>query len=148
MTIAVDFDGCLCENKWPDIGKPVQPVINELVRRQAEGDKLILWTCREGQMLDAAILWCLNHGLRFDAINDNLEKHKDTFGNNCRKVYADEYWDDKSTMIIYAGSVCSIARKDHDGGVTVKQWRHTQLEILEPPREAKQYKRRKRWWQR
>ena len=98
-TIAVDFDGCLCEFKWPDIGKPNQPIINRLVSRQAEGDKLILWTCREGKMLDDAILWALNHGLHFDAINDNLPGHVEKYGDNCRKVFADEYWDDKSVVI-------------------------------------------------
>ena len=35
--IAVDFDGCLCEAKWPDIGEPRIPVIQELIMQQAEG---------------------------------------------------------------------------------------------------------------
>ena len=26
--IAVDFDGTLCENKWPDIGKPNEKIIS------------------------------------------------------------------------------------------------------------------------
>ena len=95
-TIAVDFDGCLCINRWPEIGEPRQQVINELVRAQAEGARLILWTCREGEALDVAIMWCLNHGLRFDAVNDNLPEHTEQYGNNCRKVFADEYWDDKA----------------------------------------------------
>lgn len=70
--IAVDFDGTLCEEKWPEIGSANQPIIDELIRRKENGDKLILWTCRCGSLLDAAILWCLNHGLEFDAVNDNL----------------------------------------------------------------------------
>ena len=97
--IAVDFDGCLCEDKWPDIGEPNQHVINALAKRQSEGAKIILWTCREGQHLQAAVMWCLNHGLKFDAINDNLEENKAAYGNNCRKVWADEYWDDKAITI-------------------------------------------------
>ena len=97
--IAVDFDGCLCEDKWPDIGEPHQHVINALAKRKSEGAKIILWTCREGQHLQAAVMWCLNHGLKFDAINDNLEENKAAYGNNCRKVWADEYWDDKAITI-------------------------------------------------
>lgn len=111
MTIAVDFDGTLCENKWPDIGQPNVPIINELIRRQEQGDKLILWTCREGMMLDRAVMWCINQGLRFDAINENTEELKELFGNDCRKVGADEYWDDKS-VIITSGSSPGIMRKD------------------------------------
>ena len=26
--IAIDFDGCLCENKYPDIGEPIFPDLN------------------------------------------------------------------------------------------------------------------------
>lgn len=107
--IAVDFDGCLCEKKWPDIGAANWDAIHALIRRRAEGDKVILWTCRDGQMLDAAILWCLNHGLKFDAINDNLESNKEQFGNNTRKVFADEYWDDKAVPVI-AGSSQPVSR--------------------------------------
>ena len=44
--IAVDFDGCLCENKWPNIGKAHEQVIHELIRQQADGAKVILWPCR------------------------------------------------------------------------------------------------------
>ena len=112
MTIAVDFDGCLCENKWPDIGKPRWGVIQELKRRAAGGDKLILWTCREGNMLQAAILWCLNRGLKFDAINDNLPENKEKYGNNCRKVWADEYWDDKSVALLHANGMYATVQAD------------------------------------
>lgn len=112
--IAVDFDGCLCKAKWPDIGEERREVINELLREQAEGAKLILWTCREGQQLQAAVMWCLNRGLKFDAVNDNLEANKDYFGNNSRKVYANEYWDDKSVCVVeYKGQWATVkARKE------------------------------------
>ena len=78
--IAVDFDGCLCESKWPNIGEPHNEVIHELIREQANGAKLILWTCREGQLLQAAVMWCLNRGLKFDAVNDNLPEMQELYG--------------------------------------------------------------------
>ena len=61
--IAVDFDGTLCENKWPEIGEPKQDVI-EYVRYQHEtnGARLILWTNRHGDKLDQAVSWCEKHG--------------------------------------------------------------------------------------
>lgn len=117
-TIAVDFDGCICENKWPEIGEPRQQVINELIKAQAEGARLILWTCREGEPLDAAVMWCLNHGLRFDAVNDNLQENIAAYGNNCRKVWADEYWDDRGVLITGVGDITSITffRKEGEAG--------------------------------
>ena len=51
--IAVDFDGTLCENKWPEIGTANEELIEYLRDRQKNGDKLILWTCRVDDMLSS-----------------------------------------------------------------------------------------------
>lgn len=98
--IAVDFDGCLCVKKWPEIGAPNWDAIHALIRRKADGDKIILWTCRDGKQLEEAVLWCINHGLRFDAVNENLPENIKFFGNDCRKVWANEYWDDRAIPVV------------------------------------------------
>lgn len=95
MIIAVDFDGTLCANAWPDIGDPNTKLIEHLIRkREDDGAQLILWTMREGALLKRAVEWCAMHGLYFDAVNDNLPALKEAFGNNPRKVFADIYIDD------------------------------------------------------
>lgn len=99
MIIAVDFDGTLCESAWPKIGEPNTEIIEELKWRKARGDKVILWTCRVGSMLEDAVAWCREMGIEFDAVNENLPEMIAQYGNNCRKVYADEYWDDKSVIV-------------------------------------------------
>ena len=73
--IAVDFDGTLCEAQWPGIGNANYPVINELILQKKQGDKVILWTCRTGKMLNDAVKWCYARGLCFDAINENLASY-------------------------------------------------------------------------
>ena len=93
---AVDFDGTLCKNRWPEIGPANQPLIDWLIMQKKSGVKLILWTMREGELLDDAMRWCAERGLRFDAVNDNLQEMKDLFGNNPRKVFADCYIDDRN----------------------------------------------------
>lgn len=93
---AVDFDGTLCKNAWPNIGKPHTHTIEWLKELKKNDCKLILWTCREGMDLVNAIVWCADQGLFFDAVNDNLEEYKKKFGNNSRKIFADYYVDDKS----------------------------------------------------
>ena len=93
---AIDFDGTLCENAWPSIGEPRNDAIYWIKKAKENGHKLILWTCREGPALDAAIAWCADRDLYFDAVNDNLEEHKTYFGGNCRKIFADYYIDDKA----------------------------------------------------
>lgn len=94
--IAVDFDGTLCENKWPDIGKPNYEMIAYIKSQQSKGARIILWTCRAGLKLDEALLWCSGHGLRFDAVNRNVPEIIESFGHDCRKIYADVYIDDLS----------------------------------------------------
>lgn len=147
--IAVDFDGCLCESKWPDIGEARQDVINELLRQQAEGAKLILWTCREGADLQAAIMWCLKHDLKFDAVNDNLEESKEYFGNNSRKIWASEYWDDKSVIVTASDKITTVILPQPGGCVLLKKWIDTELQPVSqhPIIISSSFKKKKRWWQ-
>lgn len=97
--IAIDFDGCLCSNHYPEIGAPNWSIIAEAKREQQMGAGLILWTCREGKLLDEALAACERWGLRFDAVNDSLPSWKEFYGNDTRKVVADEYWDDKAVPV-------------------------------------------------
>lgn len=94
--IAIDFDGCLCTNRYPDIGEPNWNIIKEAIDEKLNGSKLILWTCRVDSDLENAISACKEWGLEFDAINDNIQEWKDFWKNNTRKVGATEYWDDKA----------------------------------------------------
>ncbi len=94
--IAVDFDGTLSIGKWPDIGEPNVRLIEDLKLRRQRGDKLILWTCRTNELLTAAVEWCRAFGLEFDAVNENLPEIVEAFGGDSRKIYADEYIDDKT----------------------------------------------------
>lgn len=97
--IAIDFDGTICKSKYPDIGKPNWNIINQAIQEQAHGAGLILWTCREGELLSDAVRACVEWGLYFDAINDSLPEWKERFGSDCRKIGADEYWDDKAIPV-------------------------------------------------
>lgn len=99
--IAVDFDGCICSGAWPGIGDPNTPLINALKDFREHGHKVILWTCREGKFLEEALAWCSEHGLEFDAVNANLEEMNALYGNDCRKIGADIYIDDKAVNIAY-----------------------------------------------
>lgn len=95
MKIAIDFDGTLWDFAGSHTGTN-EVLINTAKRLKANGHRLILWTCRyEGQGLEAAIARCREHGLEFDAVNDNLPEVKEQYGNP-RKIVADVYIDDRS----------------------------------------------------
>lgn len=94
--IAVDFDGTLCIDNYPDIGTPNIPLIYLLKQLKQQGKKTILWTCRCGKELEKAKEWCKSLGLEFDAVNENLPEIIEKYGSNSRKIFADVYIDDKS----------------------------------------------------
>lgn len=98
-TVAIDFDGCLCANAYPDIGAPNWEIIVAAAAEQIAGAGLILWTCREGELLENALEACARWGLHFDAVNDSLPSWKKFYGNDTRKVGATEYWDDKAYRV-------------------------------------------------
>ena len=94
--MAVDFDGTIVQDAYPNIGKINYKTVGYIKRHQEHGAKLILWTCRSGSHLEEAIKVCNGLGIRFDAINDNLPEIKEKYGNNSRKIYADVYLDDRA----------------------------------------------------
>lgn len=97
LVFAIDFDGTLCVDKFPEIGEPHQAMIDFVMNAQVYGKyKTILWTCRHGEYLQKAVDWCISHGLYFDAVNQNLPEIQEMFGTDTRKIYADVYIDDKN----------------------------------------------------
>ena len=93
MTIAVDFDGTIVEHKYPEIGKEKPFAIQCLKQLQMEGNRLILWTSREGDLLDEAVAFCHERGLDFYAVNAN-QPDDALFKRHTSKVLADVYIDD------------------------------------------------------
>ena len=100
MIIAVDFDGTLCENAYPDIGWPKHEVMDKLKFLQKQGYKLILWTCRTEEQLQEAINWCADHKLFFDAVNENLPEVNAAWDKAPGpKVFANIYLDDLAVNV-------------------------------------------------
>lgn len=102
MIIAIDFDGVLCEDRFPEIGAPDYDIIS-LVRRLIDaGHEVILWTCRVDARLQEAVEWCEDWGLHFCAVNENAPSNRARWAaeypNGTRKVYADVYVEDHDLL--------------------------------------------------
>jgi hypothetical protein len=96
MIIAVDFDGTIVEHEYPKIGKPIPFAIDVLKRLQNEDHHIIiLWTMREGELLQEAIDYCEKQGLTFYAHNRNHPEEEQN-ENIARKIAADIYIDDRN----------------------------------------------------
>ncbi|MBR4996076.1 MAG: hypothetical protein IKY82_08445 [Alistipes sp.] len=97
MLIAVDFDGTIVEHKYPQIGKEIPFAIVTLKKLQDDGHRLILWSCREGRLLQEAVEWCRQRGLEFFAVNSNYpDEDVDEGAVRSRKLKADMFIDDRN----------------------------------------------------
>ncbi len=94
--IAVDFDNTIAKTKYPEIIAPIPETIDFLRKAKENSAKIILWTCREGEILDSAVEWCKMNQVPIDYVNENDPSRTDYFGNDSRKIGADLYIDDKS----------------------------------------------------
>ena len=76
MVIAVDFDGTIVEHRYPRIGEEIPFAIDTLKLLQQEKHRLILWSVREGALLDEAVEWCKARGLEFTQLIRVILKNK------------------------------------------------------------------------
>lgn len=95
LTIAVDFDGTLVENRYPEIGKPIMFAFESLKKLQQEGHQIILWTYRSGEKLQEAVDFCKQQGITFYAVNKSYPEEKYDDGIS-RKILADLFIDDRN----------------------------------------------------
>lgn len=97
MIIAVDFDGTIVEHRYPAIGTEQPFAIETLKKLTEEGHRLILWTVREGRLLEEAVEFCRERGLEFYAVNrDYPEEEKGRNNHFSRKLKADLWIDDRN----------------------------------------------------
>ena len=97
MIIAVDFDGTIVEHRYPAIGEEKPFAIETLKMLIRDRHQLILWSVREGQLLEEAVQWCRERGVEFYAVNRDYPeedpRHNQHFS---RKLKADIFIDDRN----------------------------------------------------
>ena len=72
--VAVDFDGTLCADAFPEVGAPNRAVIAYVKKLAADGSKIILYTSRENgtrKLLDEAVAFCKAQEIPLYAVNEN-----------------------------------------------------------------------------
>ena len=96
MIIAVDFDGTIVRHRYPKIGEEIPFATSTLHMLIQDRHRLILWTVREGELLDEAVEWCRARGVEFYAINRDFPEEDSTGEGYSRKLKADLFIDDRS----------------------------------------------------
>ena len=96
MTIAVDFDGTIVEHRYPQIGEEIPFATATLKMLINERHRLILWSVREGKLLEEAVEWCRKRGVEFYAVNRDYPEEDIAHTGFSRKVKADLFIDDRN----------------------------------------------------
>lgn len=89
--IAVDFDGTCVVYAFPEVGPDVAGAVEVLQELTAAGAKIMLWTMRSGQYLNAAEQWFADRGVTLWASQKNPGQWKWT---QSPKAHANIYIDD------------------------------------------------------
>ena len=142
MTIAVDFDGTIVEHKYPNIGEELPFAIDTLKMLQKNHHRVILWTVREGKLLDDAVQWCRERGLEFYAVNrDYPEETTDNNPHFSRKLKADIFIDDRNLGGLPDwGTMYDMITHHKKWSEMLEEVEPTSIENTQPP------KRKKHWW--
>ena len=98
MNLAIDFDGTICEQSFPAVGllkKDADKYIRKLAK---DGHNIIINTCRSGKYEGMAQDFLDVNNIPYHYINGNLPQLIEHYGQDCRKISADVYIDDKCLM--------------------------------------------------
>lgn len=136
MIIAVDFDGTIVEHRYPRIGTEVPFAVDTLKLLQQEKHRLILWSVREGELLDEAVEWCKARGLEFYSINKDYPEEEKSHQGFSRKLKADLFIDDRNLGGLPDWGVIYQIVKE----------KKTFAEIYTQDEEAKTTKKKKKSW--
>lgn len=140
MNIAVDFDGTIVTHRYPDIGTE-QPFAIEtlLTLQQKHHHNIILWSVREGELLEQAVAWCRERGLEFYAVNrDYPEETPHNNNRYSRKLKVDIFIDDRNIGGVPDwGTIYEII-------TTGRSWASI---MRERSKSSQQEKPKRRWWE-
>ena len=141
MTIAVDFDGTIVEHKYPQIGEELPFAIETLKMLIRDHHKLILWSVREGELLDEAVQWCRERGVEFYAVNrDYPEETTDNNPHFSRKLKVDLFIDDRNLGGLPDWGTVYDMVAHH------KKWHDIIYESVDGHHHGYEVPRKKHWW--
>lgn len=140
MTIAIDFDGTIVEHKYPEIGAEIPFAIETLKMLINDRHRLILWSVREGTLLDEAVEYCRKRGVEFYAVNKDYPEEKTTDRNFSRKLKVDLFIDDRNLGGIPDwGTIYRMINEKKSYADILREEMAEQSEDY--------YKPKKKWWQ-
>jgi len=125
LIIAIDFDGTIVEDAYPQIGSPKIFSFETLKELNKDGHRLILWTYRNGSRLQEAVDFCSKNGVEFYAVNKNYPE-ENFEGKVSRKIHADLFIDDRNIGgMLGWGEIYKLIKENPDAKLPLnkkKKW--------------------------
>ena len=139
-TIVVYFEGIIVTHENPKICTELPFVTETLKMLIKDHHRLILWSVREGKLLDEAVEWCRERGVEFWAVNkDYPEESVESNNHFSRKLKADWFIDDRGIGGLPDwGEIYQIITNHTSYRRLIKQ---KLMSTQEPPK-------KKHWWSR
>lgn len=98
LILAIDFDGTIAELSFPEVGA-MKPNADKYIKKlYDEGHHIIIHTCRSGVYEGMAETFLKERDIPYHYINSNMPYLIEEYGQDCRKISADVYIDDKGLM--------------------------------------------------
>ena len=101
--IAIDFDDTIFYDAYPFVGEPIPKAIDTINKYYNKGHTIIIWTCREGEAAEEAILALEREGAKYHFFNNNDPDRAKLYNNDSRKLGCDILIDDKSLNFLVNG---------------------------------------------
>lgn len=98
LIIAIDFDGTIAGLSFPEVGPAKDSVADYINKLYEEGNIILINTCRTGLYEGYAQEFLEMHSIKYDFINSNHPTMVAYYKQDCRKIFADIYVDDKCLM--------------------------------------------------
>ena len=128
-------------HEYPRIGKEIPFATDTLRQLIKDGHRLVLWTVREGELLQEAVWWCRERGVEFYAINRDYPEEEPHKNNNfSRKLKVDLWIDDRNVGGLPDWGTIYRMVSEH---LTWYDVIHDNSSFAYP----EEQKERKKWWQ-
>lgn len=98
LVLAIDFDGTIAEQMFPLVGDMKHEADVYIRKLYDEGHHIVINTCRSGIYEGLAQTFLKEKGIPYHYINSNMPYLIEEYGQDCRKISADIYIDDKCLM--------------------------------------------------
>jgi hypothetical protein len=96
--IAIDFDGIIVTDMYPDIGPEIPGAIEAIRELHEHGYCIIINSCRAREQEKDMKDWIQDRDLPVCCINENCRERVMKYRTDCRKISADLYIDDKAAL--------------------------------------------------